>query len=115
MEHSGAFFPARLHSLREDNHVYTPVAFIEPKFTSAWLDLESKHPVYTERSRSPPCERPKEKTELLHVEVLLRLLDVPFDFFVDVEVKLLGHRQREEWRSLRVWFLTAVGKTQNTL
>ena len=42
------------------------------------------------------------------------MLDVPLDFSVDVKVKLLGHRQREQRRPLRVWFVTADKKTHVT-
>lgn len=88
-----AFFSSRSHSHREDKRVYTPEAFLQTKFTSALLDLESKHPVlHREQTHVTLLTRRSEKTEVLHVEVLLRLLNVPFNFSVYVKVKLLGHR-----------------------
>lgn len=50
-----------------------------------------------------------------HVQVLLCLLDVPLDRSVDVEVKFLGHGQRDQRSSLWVRFLTAKtkGKTHH--
>lgn len=64
-------------------------------------------------SGSPPCSDTivavsrDTLSENSHVQVLLCLLDVPLDGSVDVEVELLGHWQRDQRRSLRVWLLTA--------
>lgn len=55
----------------------------------------------------------REEVKSLHVEVLLGVLDVPLDLSVNVKVKLLGHRQGDQWRPLWVGFLTAVKKTHN--
>lgn len=62
------------------------------------------------RLRSPLSQR---GARSLHVQVLLGVLDVPLDLSVYVEVKLLGHWQRDQRRSLWVRFLTDVKKTHN--
>lgn len=49
----------------------------------------------------------------LHVKVLLGVFYVPFNFSVYVKVKLLGHWQWDQWRPLRVWFLTVAKKIHN--
>lgn len=46
-----------------------------------------------------------------HVQVLLSQLDVSLDLSVNVEVELLGHREWDQRRSLRVWLLTAKQQT----
>lgn len=49
---------------------------------------------------------------ILHVQVLLGVLNVPFYVPVNVEVKFFGHGQRNQRRSLGVRCLTAVIKLQ---
>lgn len=116
-----ALFQSRLHSHGEDKCVYSPAAVWWAEFTSALLGFlwqkqtssmqGAARPFFSYRSaetlnlNTSSCSRAAARR--LHIQVLLGVLDVPLDFSIYVEVKLFGHRQRDQRSSLWIWFLTA--------